>query len=264
MTKKPDQIKKYEILTDAEHTKTLEDGTVLHRIRSLRDGLNFPPKGSLGGWIESERNLDHEGACWVYNDAAVYGKARITDNARVSGNAQIFGAAWVHGHAKVSGNAKIYGNAWLYHDARASGNAKVYDDAKVYNCAHIYGDAEVFGEATIRSGTEIFGTAKVYSDTKVERSIGNHYDVQLGIGDFSGGTIHTLWDAATAIKNQYKGSKEKAHAALQEAIHGIAIPKDYDNISPGGVVKGITMNGESITKHYGKIGQNAMGRGTGD
>ena len=81
-------------------------GRKLHRIRAVRD-FGDVKAGDLGGWIEKERNLSHDGDAWVY------------------GNAEVYGDAWV------------YGNAWVYGDARVSGNAKVSGNAEVYGRKHI-------------------------------------------------------------------------------------------------------------------------------
>ena len=68
--------KKYEL---TEETRTLEDGTVLHRIRAVRDFTSVDgmevKAGDLGGWIEEEDNLSHEGSAWVSGEAEVGGKA---------------------------------------------------------------------------------------------------------------------------------------------------------------------------------------------
>lgn len=45
--------KKYELM---EETKTLADGTVLHRIRAVVDFADVKA-GDLGGWVENEGNL---------------------------------------------------------------------------------------------------------------------------------------------------------------------------------------------------------------
>jgi len=100
------------------------NGITLRRIRRLSDGL-------VGGWIESEANLSHKGKCFVYGDAQVYGNARVSDS------------AW------VSGNARVYGNAQVYDDARASDSAWVYGNAQVYDDAQVYGNARVFGDTRI-------------------------------------------------------------------------------------------------------------------
>lgn len=77
---------KYELI----HEDTVSfDGRTLYRIKSLRD-FGCVKKGELGGYIEKEYNLSHEGNAWVSGDARVY------ENARVYGN------AWVYGNASVS------------------------------------------------------------------------------------------------------------------------------------------------------------------
>ncbi len=75
--------KKYEF-TD----ETIEfGGRTLHRIRTARDFGNIK-KGELGGFIEKEENLSHNGNAWVYGDACVYGDARVYGNAQVYRTAQ--------------------------------------------------------------------------------------------------------------------------------------------------------------------------------
>lgn len=80
--------KKYE-LTDK--TKILADGTVLRRIRAVRKFTIHDEimvrNGDLGGWIERENNLSHDGSAWVYGEAYVYGKARVFIKAEIYGKA---------------------------------------------------------------------------------------------------------------------------------------------------------------------------------
>ena len=76
-------IKKYEF---TEETKVI-CGRKLHKIRALRD-FNDVKAGDLGGFIEKEENLSHEGNCWVYNNAKVY------DNAIIYGCAVIYNGKW--------------------------------------------------------------------------------------------------------------------------------------------------------------------------
>ena len=65
--------KKYELTNE---TKTLAGGTVLHRIRALRDIPRFGVKaGELGGFVEGENNLSQDGDAWVFDNAEVYGNA---------------------------------------------------------------------------------------------------------------------------------------------------------------------------------------------
>ena len=112
---------KYEF---TDETVTTLDGRILHRIKALKNlrGVN---KGELGGFIETENNLNHDGDAWVSGNARIFGNARVSDNAWVSGNARIFGNARISGDALVYGNARISGNAWVSGNARISGNANI-------------------------------------------------------------------------------------------------------------------------------------------
>ena len=86
--------KKYE-LTD----ETINHyGVVLHRIKALRS-FSDVEAGDLGGYIQSEDNLSHEGDCWISGNAIVKDEAKVFDNAIVCGN------------AIVRGNANIYNKA---------------------------------------------------------------------------------------------------------------------------------------------------------
>jgi cytoskeletal protein CcmA (bactofilin family) len=99
-------------------------GTTLFRIKAKtkieKYGIN---PGDLGGYVESENNLQVSGNAWVSGNARVYGNARVSGNAWVSGN------SWVSGNARVYGDARVSGNARVSGDARVSGNARVYGDA---------------------------------------------------------------------------------------------------------------------------------------
>ena len=129
-----------------------EEGTSLFRLVAMRD-FSDVNRGNNGGLVEGERNLSHNGDCWVYG------------NARVSGNAWVYGNAQVYGDARVSGDAQVYG------DARVSGNAQVYGDARVS------GDAQVYGNAT-KSPIVVTGLRWTVTITDHEMAIGcQHHDI---------------------------------------------------------------------------------------
>lgn len=69
-------MKKYEFTGEVK----VKFGVTFKRIRAL---INFGnvKKGELGGFIEKEENLSHKNNAWVY------GNARVSDNAEVSGDA---------------------------------------------------------------------------------------------------------------------------------------------------------------------------------
>lgn len=119
--------KKYVLRTDISKQRI---GHTLFRIQAVKD-FSDVKAGDLGGWIEKEENLSHEGLCWVYDDAQVFGNARVYDNAWVYGDAHVFG------NALAFDNAQVYDNAWVYGDALVFGNALVRGSAKINRNASI-------------------------------------------------------------------------------------------------------------------------------
>ena len=86
--------KKYELVLD----DTIEfSGQKLFRIRALIDFYNVKT-GDLGGYIQSEENLSHEGNAWVADNAKVY------EHAEVCGNAEVTGDTWIMDDTEVCGN----------------------------------------------------------------------------------------------------------------------------------------------------------------
>ena len=81
-------MKKYEFTGETKEIKLLFRTAVLHRIRATVS-FGFVKIGDLGGWIEKEENLSHEGKAWVCGDAEVWG------NAKVCGDAKVFSASHV-------------------------------------------------------------------------------------------------------------------------------------------------------------------------
>lgn len=149
------------------------DGHTLHRIRAVRKFTDpnvddwVINKGDLGGWIESEKNLSHDGAAWVNHDACVYGEAKVYGNGYVRDSAKVYGRAEVSGNAVVYENAVVYGHAEVYGGAEVCGHANVYDGAKVYDHAEVYDYAEVCGRATVFENALVYDNARVYGDAVV-------------------------------------------------------------------------------------------------
>ena len=125
-----------------DQTNTAPNGSVLYRIRALRDLPRHGVKaGDLGGYVEGTHNLsgdawvaDH---AWVSGNARVYGNARVADNARVSDRGQVFGDARVYGNARVADFVDVCGNSRVYGNADVCGNAQVCGDADVSRRNHV-------------------------------------------------------------------------------------------------------------------------------
>ena len=147
--------KKYE-LTDT--SIRLDDKTTLYRIRALKN-FNNVEKGTIGGFVESEDNLSQEGDCWVYDNAKVYGNAKVSNDARVEDESCVFGNAGVFGDAVISNMAKVYENA------------KVYKSAWIQDASKVHGDAEISGRVTVREDSDIFGHACITGDSLIYDSL---------------------------------------------------------------------------------------------
>ena len=102
--------KKY-ILTN--ETIKVEDGSVLYRIRAVKD-FGDVHKGDYGGWIKSESNLSQKDDCWVYNEARVSGNSRVYGYARVFSDVEVYGRADICGDAEIESfeDYAVYKNNW--------------------------------------------------------------------------------------------------------------------------------------------------------
>ena len=136
--------KKYELTDETINIS----GHILHRIRAIKPFGNVK-LGDLGGFIESEKNLEQEGSCWIYGDAQVYEGARVCQDAWIYGNSKIYGKARICGNSEVNGNAQIYEDALVRGMTEIFGNARVFGNAWVLGTAKIYGDAWMFGDALV-------------------------------------------------------------------------------------------------------------------
>ena len=116
------RLKKYEVTGETKQ----HCGRTLCRIKRLSDGL-------IGGWVEKEDNLSHEGSCFIYDEAMVYDRAKVLDNAIVKNSAEICG------HAEIADDAQVYGNANVYDSAQVCDNAKIYDDAEIFGNTKVDG-----------------------------------------------------------------------------------------------------------------------------
>ena len=147
-------MKKFELTAEFV---TNDFGKKLFRIKSLVD-FGDVKKDELGGFVEKEENLSHDGNAWVSGDAKVSGNAWVYGNAKVSGNARVYDNAWVYGNAWVSGDAWISGDARVYGDAdyatvkgfgryfRATTFFRCKDKILRVQCGCFYGDLTQFRE----------------------------------------------------------------------------------------------------------------------
>lgn len=87
-------MKKYEFTGETKRVELWNRTATLHRIKATVE-FGFVKVGELGGWIEKEENLSHEGKAWVCDDAEVCDDAKVWGNAKVCGDAEVFLASHV-------------------------------------------------------------------------------------------------------------------------------------------------------------------------
>lgn len=115
--------KKYELLHSDR--RILGNGAVVYRIRALRDFWEVKA-GELGGFVESEDNLSHEGKCWVSGDGMVIEHARVSGDVLVSdslvfGHAALSGLCIVFNDAQVGGHSVMTGPLGIVDGRMAAG-----------------------------------------------------------------------------------------------------------------------------------------------
>lgn len=69
-------MKKFEFTGETKTISLLFRTATLHRIRAVAE-FGLVKIGDLGGWIEKEENLSHEGKAWVWGNAEVCGDAEV-------------------------------------------------------------------------------------------------------------------------------------------------------------------------------------------
>ena len=165
--------KKYELIKDDTLSWNSLEGEpiTLYRIRALKDFScptkedslfdNYINKGDLGGYIEKEENLSHEGGCWVYHNARVYGDAKVLENAHVYNLANVFGNAVVKGYSRLMGSAYVYGNAVISGQSELDGRVSVGDNSKISGNVSINNNCQIRGDSILDGDVALGGSNHV-------------------------------------------------------------------------------------------------------
>ena len=167
---------------------------ILHRIRALRD-FGDVKAGDLGGFIESEGNLSHDGECWVYHNGKVSGNGVVCDNGVV------FGHGMVRDHGRVCDNGGVAGYGWVsghgvvYGYGRLSGHGSVHDKNDIITICPI---------GSRKNTTTFFKTQEG--------------DIGVACGCFSG-TLDEFKDRVRQKHNNNRYAKEYMKAIELAEIH---------------------------------------------
>ena len=190
------------VLTDDSITV---DGRRLYSIECVRPfilGL-VDMQDELGGYVENEGNLSHDGKAWVAGDAMVMGNARVEGDALVCGNACVRDAARISDEAMVCDNAVVSDSALIGVDAEVKDRAQVSGDARVGWRALISGDARVEGDAWVGDFAQvsenaiISGNAELHGDAFIYGTACINGEARVG------GNAHIGGDALVSHSNDY-------------------------------------------------------------
>jgi hypothetical protein len=110
-----------------------------YRIKALKDFQlitgEIVKKGDLGGCVDGEYNLSHEGNCWIDYNAKAFVYSSVKDNAvlkdssmaynssTISVNAVMKDYSMAYNNSVISGNAVMKDYSWADGDSIISGNA---------------------------------------------------------------------------------------------------------------------------------------------
>jgi carbonic anhydrase/acetyltransferase-like protein (isoleucine patch superfamily) len=175
------------------------EGKTLHQIRACCDiPLHGIHAGDLGGFVESERNLSQDDACWLVPNACVYDAALLcqsayaSGSARVNRNAVVYGMSELNDYVLVTDNSRLrdhtilYDNVTISDNVRVSGhvvlaeNVRLRDNARVRDCGVLDHNALVGGNANIQSDRDVF-YIQTYIDDAVDVTFYKTIDNSIGV-----------------------------------------------------------------------------------
>lgn len=123
------KYKKYE-LTDET---IVVDNKTLHRIKALKSFVNSYATvevGDLGGYVESESNLSHDGSSWIYDLGMAIDEAFVCDDGVVANNSLIREHATIKENGYVL-DGIVQGHAVIQRDGVVTNNSVITDDAVI-------------------------------------------------------------------------------------------------------------------------------------
>ena len=124
---------KYEILTLSHQ---LPDGRKVHRIKALRDFGNVKA-GTLGGFVEEDDNLSHDGLCWIADNAMALGRSRVIRDAQLRDRARI--SDWV----VVTDQCVVRDDAWLQDSVFCYDNTVIGAQSLLAEVVTVYDNAVI-------------------------------------------------------------------------------------------------------------------------
>lgn len=160
-------MKKFELLKNDTITF---DGRQLYRIKALENIFTEDIEvhaGTLGGYVESEDNLSHNGACWIFPNGIVYGKSLVSEDAIIENgiicDSNIYYKTYINNYRVINSNIGTYCHIH-----------SIYFNSIIENC-DISGVVEIHDCGTVRNAT-IKNHVCIYNS-----SINGYFDKEIDI-----------------------------------------------------------------------------------
>lgn len=135
-------VRKYELIAITITDESLEhiavDHTTLFRIKALIDIPTLGVKeGDLGGFVQSELSVSHQGNCWIADNSFIEACSTITGNALVKDNSTIYQKSTISGDAIIQrqsgiNSSRIANNAIISNSA-IENNSNIEHQTKIIN-----------------------------------------------------------------------------------------------------------------------------------
>lgn len=254
----------------SEHTRVYsyqdKGETCLVTLRQIIALHNFADviAGDEGGWIDAEDALSQAGESWIYDpNSAVFGGARIEDNARltrgciVSHQAIVKDNAWLDA-AEVSHHAVISDNVTIQHstvrgECQISGEARILHQSQVIamrGLTHEHDNILKIGDRAIVTDSRIVHQAQIYGDAVVNHAFIEHRAEIFDFAHLEGNEENNVWVCDCA--------KVYGHARLIAGTEEDAIPtlRYSSQVAENAVVEG-----NCVLKHHVLVGGEAWLRG---
>ena len=146
---------------------------VAARTIRLIDGTVVQP-GDMGGFVDNERCLSHEGSCWIADNARAYGRTRVRDDALAKDNAVLGDPLSTLRGANLSGKSMVsqfatVADSSIEDEARVDGHSQVLAGSLVNKRSHVTAFASM-SFSTASDDSHVGGRAKLLNTSVWDRA----------------------------------------------------------------------------------------------
>lgn len=202
------------------------DGVPLFQIEAACDFGDIP-KGAMGGYVNSEKNLSHEGFSWVEFGSYVLNDAVVKDG-------------WVDGHAVISDSAIVMTGGVVGDHAHVSGTARIGFEGRSGKRSIVDGHARVTDQSVITMGACVMDHAVISGASRL--------DGDVSVSEASRVHASTLTDSVKVSGDaQVIMSKLEDHAHVSEnAEVKFSTLSDLCHVTDHTTVTDSTVSGDAL------------------